>query len=502
MLMKKVTSVVVVLLICCSYLNSQVISTEVINKYSPNVIAKLYDIAKEIPLNEEQQESIAKQILASDILLVQAIRQAKSTAEIDKLQQNENIKIMVILGRYAVEYAKKKAEDFAKTAANGETDFLLSSYHVDTNFSKTIFSSQFNKYKTLYTQFLLYNFTESKASEQISKSMQKYDSASFDLYRVIYSAKFLDYYLKEAKKLKPNIPTEVVDRISNSFYESVRRNQFNDWAQLMLDVMQHIYPDTSLIAHFYKKEIGRQASFLAAAEKYNLINIQHVSNDGYNLIYPLVKEKNYRQVLLGYTYGGNIKLRDSLITKVSKFFDSLIIATLLRDGSLLNYNQFAIALKYKNVLKLPESLIDTLLWHAMELRNRQDSILLKEPYAKMDFKAYEAKYMNELLTEDQYTQLLIIKNKSQAQIDADNDWDDIEKCGLDKSLDKEKVKKELFLYYLSKWDVYYRFADDRLKQEANLRFTKDNQPGVLNMLSAARKQQKPVNENTGIKVKW
>ena len=244
----------------------------------------------------------------------------------------------------------------------------------------------------------------------------------------------------------------------------------------MLNTLQHVYPDTALIAHFYKPVLDRDKNYLSSADRINLINAFHIYPAAYDSAINIIKQKNYQQTLIEITYGANPLYRDSLLKRTIKFHDSLIYGYLLRNGSLLPTNQFVIALKYKKILQIRPTLIDTLVFHAMYLQQQQDSLYAKDPFTKTDFKAYEATQLNELLTEDQYTKLLTLKNRSQARLDADDDWDDMEKWGLSKMMDKDSVKKILLDYYLLKWNAYYRMANNKLKQEANLKVLKDNQP--------------------------
>lgn len=487
---------------CFSKLSAQIISNEILNKFSSATVAKLYEIAKSVKLTEGQQISLAEQFDSFDALLIRDLRAGKTPREIDSVQNAAQLKISMIVGPEMLNYTAKKAEGFARLASSGEIKYMQQAYMLDTGLASKMRTLQFNRYKKVYQTYMLYGSNEKIATEKIADATKRFDSLAFASYPALHSGKYLDNYLAQVKRITPSIPDSIVTKIKAIFFVSTVKNVYVDCGQTMLDIMQHIYPDTAITAYFYRPVIERQAKFLSSAEKDYLINEVRISANAFDSVYGLVRRKNYQQALIEYTFGANSKFRDSVIKSSNKYFDSLITASLLRDGSLLATNQFTIALKYKKILELRPSLSDTLLWHAMYLDRRQDTAKAKNPFAKTDFKAYEAKWLNDLLTDEQYTKLLTLKNDATAQLDAEEDWEDMETWNIASEFEKEATIKELYKYYLAKWIAYYRLAHDKLKQEANQRMIKDLQPKALKMLSAAKKSPNPVNNNANLKLKW
>ena len=499
---RKKTALIIISFLSVLTIQAQILSKDILSNYPAGVITKLYQIAKTIPITDSQQVKLARAIDFSDNNIAENIRQGKSAEEIDRLKLSLDAKIYLILGKDVMSYTAKEAENFSSIASNGEMNYVQTSYRMDSVLSNRLRAIQYNKYKSMYQQFLLFHFSDDKATERMETVSKKYDSLSFAMYPTMFSTKYLNGYMDDVKKIKPTIADSTVQKIRKSFYALTSKNMYVDWGTTLMEVMQHVYPDTAVFAHFYGAAIDRQATTLATAEKYKIVNVDHVSKYGFDSIFHLIKQKNYQQVLLEYTYAGNPKMRDTLLSRSSKYFDSTITASLMRDGSLLSSSQFAIALKYRHVLELRPTLIDTLVQYAMYVKMQHDSLLMKDPFAKSDSKVYEAQILNELLTEDQYTKLLMIKNKSQVDLDTNDDWDDMEKWGLAANLNKDATIKQLHQYYMVKWNAYYRMANDKIKQEANLKLLKDNQPKALKMLSAAKKQPNPVNDNTKLNLSF
>jgi hypothetical protein len=496
--MKKI--LVLVLLIYSSIkIDAQVISKEVINKFPPGVITKVYDIAKFTSLNDSQQLAIAREFENAENLLVGDLKQAKLPEEIDKAQQLSQAKIYLLIGKGIIEYTAKKSDGFAKAVSSGEVKYIQQVYNIDTGFASKFRNLQRNKYKRLYQQYLLYCFNKEKLHDKIAEISQFFDSAAFTLYPILHSGKFLNNYISQIKNIKPSIADSTIGKIQNAFQVSTAKKVYIDYGQTMLDVMQHIYPDTAITAYFYKPVIERQARFLSSAEKYFLINEQHVLKNIFDSLYGLVIQKNYQQVLLEYTFGANTKWRDSVIKTSNLQYDSVIKSSLLRNGYLISSSQFAIALKYRAKLNLRSSLTDTLLQHAMYISTRNDSIKIAKPFAEPNFKSYEAKWLNILLSEEQYTMLLTLKNSSQAHLIADEDWGNMEIWKITNGFNKEATVKELYAYRLAELNICNRLAHDKIKQHANLKVLKEAEPRALKILAVTKNQ---LGNSTSPQVKW
>ena len=124
------------------------------------------------------------------------------------------------------------------------------------------------------------------------------------------------------------------------------------------------------------------------------------------------------------------QLLTRLLKKTAHYYDSIVYASLLRDGSLTPGNQFAIGLKCRNILNLTPEVTDSLVYYASYVWQVRDSLLGVNPFSVVDFGPFESQHLSSLLTEDQYTLLLAYRNQPQAVADAQKDWEDIERRKL------------------------------------------------------------------------
>jgi hypothetical protein len=146
--------------------------------------------------------------------------------------------------------------------------------------------------------------------------------------------------------------------------------------------------------------------------------------------------------------------------------------------------------------------VDSLLGKAAQLKLMKDTFVRSDPYASFDSKAFETENMLKILSEDQYTKVLVVKNKSKSKSDSQKDWDEIVQRKMEGSYNKETSIKQMENYYLAKWIAYYRYGNDRVKQSANVKNIQDHMPSILKALNAARKYNNPVDNTAQESYKW
>jgi hypothetical protein len=229
----------------------------------------------------------------------------------------------------------------------------------------------------------------------------------------------------------------------------------------------------------------------------------HISKVAYETVFPMVQQKNFKNALLQYTYATySPKKCDSLIARNTHYYDSTIEATLILNGMLQPATQFALALRYKKDLRLDPQLTDSLLHHAMYLSAVRDSIMSIDPYPIVDYGPYEAEKLNKLLTEEQYTLLLGFRNRKIAIADAENDWKEMGIRDLQKNLNKDQVVQEIANFYMSKYIIWNRYANDKIEQWAAINALDNTKPYALKILDPIRWSGSKVRSTNNLNLKW
>ena len=478
---------------------AQGIDTDALRNFDAGIVAKVYNIARYTSLSGAQQRYLANYYKITDSIVKEWIMHGRPASKIDSLLNSSNhvfYEMSNINASQKAAFIEKNTADFVSMASRGEMDYIQEEYNPGPHESKIIEQWVSAKYQLIYQRYLM-NRNDIYSANQSSRL---YDLYNF--YPALYAGKYIGDYIKKLDSIK-KLPDSIQLKIRNAFLNTIRNNKYADWSSALLNITRHLLPDTALFSKLYNSELKNSAIANSATDKYNLINVQHVSYNAFNGVYNLVLQKNYANALIQYTYGtDNSYIADSLIYLSSRRYDSTIKASLIRDGSLLPATQFAIALKYKDYLKLDPRLIDTLVFHAMVLAARQDSVQMRDPFVSIDFGDYESRVLSSLLTEEQYTGLLMIRNKSNAYAKARQDWVDLEKFRLTGNLNKEQTIIQIAEFYIASFSAWNRLAYDSKRQIANLRALEEIKPQILKTLEQARWNSPTEKTNNDAKVQW
>jgi hypothetical protein len=482
-------------------IKAQQISTEVTTQYAASVIIRVHDVAQRITITNPKQKELAEHFQKEDSLAKKMILSGASTSAIDSLQLIMRANFQNILG------AEKSNEYYS-------SKFSVQAYREGKVLSK-IFKEKFNsdsalnaKVEKLYT---LQRLNISKAIySQYKDTTVLYDrlyqvSLAYDTILNKYSnsassLSYIDSKIKVMNKVKP-MSQVLQASLENKFLQLNYVRKQDSYADNFIDALHLVTSDTVYYATLFRNEIDRKASFNAAHIIKRMKRKNEISPAGAIELLPILKRKEKQIATVGFAFTNRIII-DSLSDIIDEAYSSLENGVLLRDGSGLPSSQFAIALKYKTVLVLTPSQVDSLLAKAIILKQMKDSFLVKEPFGKYDSKAFESGNMVKIVSEEQYTKVLKIKNRSQAENDAQKDWDELVLRKLSSHYNMETTISKLKNYYMAKWCAYYRYGNDKLLQTANVKAIENNMPAALKALRFARKQNTLTTNENGSQYQW
>jgi hypothetical protein len=140
--------------------------------------------------------------------------------------------------------------------------------------------------------------------------------------------------------------------------------------------------------------------------------------------------------------------------------------------------------------------VDSLLERAYTLEKMQDEFSWKNPLGKFDANPFEAQYIQRILSEDQFLNLLAIINKPQADKWATDDWAELVARGMTTGLDSARTVHEFTQYNIARLVAKDRYADDKIKQNAQITAVDSNMPPALRRLKTARRKPDSGANNT------
>ncbi|MEO8769591.1 MAG: hypothetical protein ABI402_05885 [Ferruginibacter sp.] len=121
------------------------------------------------------------------------------------------------------------------------------------------------------------------------------------------------------------------------------------------------------------------------------------------------------------------------------------------------YYQLEFAINNSKTIGLTETNIIELSGGIDSMKARELEFLKMNPGVKFNSRPYQNKYLNKILTDEQYCVFIILKNKVKAHEKAKRDWDEFVEKGLSKGYDQIKTIKEFEKFYIGKAFAYGRY---------------------------------------------
>lgn len=256
----------------------------------------------------------------------------------------------------------------------------------------------------------------------------------------------------------------------------------------------------------YLQQIEKNAANEARAQLILITGKYKVDTETYNTLYKLYYDRKIEiEKKLFVTEASRNSQRDLAVViskydSISSFYLQALKSKSLIGDKVLDVNdnsKFASAVRNRKKLKLTNEQVDNLLYNSKLMAEQ------KIENSSLDLKANERKILPTILTDEQYTQLLIILNQKTASDWAKNSWKHLQERGIDQGLDSTKVNRELFNYNLAKLVKKERFGNEAPKTSESMSKLTTELPEALRRLQsdqARNTSKKP--EETKTKFAW
>ncbi|MBP6411573.1 MAG: hypothetical protein KA313_10775 [Pseudarcicella sp.] len=161
----------------------------------------------------------------------------------------------------------------------------------------------------------------------------------------------------------------------------------------------------------------------------------------------------------------NNKHKKDLKEKINFLFEpNILIRYAIASNGKYKKNLFSETIKYQKELNLTPIQIDSLVFEYKKIvydkHNEKSQNLV--PQKGKTRNAIENRAIAKILEPKQIELLLVQKNQNTATLNAQNDWNSLDKIGLTKDLDKATTIKEFNSYHIK-----YLVANARVKMDKN-----------------------------------
>ena len=472
---------------------SSSVAPEVLRRYNPSIVNKVFEISKQTPLTGQQQLDLAQLIQERDSTVTRMLMAGVPDSAVlaKKNQYEQKIYSLSEIRKYNDTIIARKAREWALA----EMATLSNQHRLPALMSPGLHDLLFVKYQALVAD-LVQRSANGPLSPQQVRSL---NAAIYTKTDSIINQAYVTKYFQQLDAIR-RLPDSVKGRIAERYYK-LGWGRDMPRAERMQMALRSSVADTTIYGSLYRYDIQRQANLMAQAETRQYARYRP-TRECYDELVQLIDKKNYQLVLISESYSQLPAKRDSLIFRTCAFFDSLTDRALNRDGALLNASYFSAAIKFKKLLKLTEPQLDSLLDKGLALTKLKDSVWRLSPLAPFDSKDYENQHISRILTEEQLATLLTFKYQRDAEANAANDWKDLEKRGLTREMDPKKVMQQLVSYYIQLKSASTMYAYDLEKQTAYYRNIRDNIPRPLKILQYARKNNITSASAQNLKLEW
>ncbi len=255
-----------------------------------------------------------------------------------------------------------------------------------------------------------------------------------------------------------------------------------------------------LVYNRFSPSVSKDVFYVAAkarlGEKWQLWLGEHFEKRD-NLVLELIKRGTsiikIRQYTDSLSTAINAELKQLLTAKERNYFEEQV-----ENAAELN-SQFGEAIKYQRQLKLnalPGGQVDSLMMKARELKAKLAFVKANPDSGYFNRAAFESENMSRLLTPQQYSTLLMFKNKEKAEVQAKYDWYELKQKELDTKYNRDTTLAGLKRYYMARYVVQERFGHDKTKQAMILKGQESLMPDALKELLESRKTLTGTNKTT------
>jgi hypothetical protein len=266
-------------------------------------------------------------------------------------------------------------------------------------------------------------------------------------------------------------------------------------------ITEQVYADFTapIISKIYEKVISKVQ--LSAASQIFLANAykEQYEQEIYSLKNNILTSINLKRYRDSSDYTIEEKLKKVLTPTEIKLYDSAIVATrdfatpvfdntILPDAEM--NSQFGIAMKYKNLLRLRNTQIDSIKNFAIALKSKIVFTKANPDSGFFDKAAFESENLSKVLNDNQYLVLLNEKNKVQSEIQARYLWHALTEKGLHKKFNKEQSLKELIIYYIIRANFTDRFANEKQRRNIMIKALKLPEPLLIYQQSLKTEKEK------------
>jgi hypothetical protein len=458
------------------HIQAQNINQHILSGYPASVISKVYEVASKVSITDNQQIKLAKLFLVEDSVVASAILKMQNTETIFQLHKkyDDDMQKIFSIDQFDQFYSANLSQDAASFATAQAYNQNIR-FKGDAKVQLELYESYFAKYlevAKLQQQFRYDN----TLTARLKKTINHYDSSIDKVESTIY----FNRQIARLDSIKPLDKTKK-ENLRKWFYGLCSKNSELGYKDNFYEAMQRNLNDTVYYGVIYRNEINQTALNYANQRLFRYIADYHLSSDCADKLYLIMykKERQLAVVERSFLYFGAQK--KNLQKQINIKSDSTIDLLLIRFGANSNTSQIAEALRLQKPLKIEEFQIDTLVMY------EEEGIRIMKKDLFFNSQQYEREKIIHTLSEEQFDNFLINRNRKGANETSARYWSEIIQYNVAQAKDSTKIYPRIVAYNLARCVANDRYRYDDRNRPKVVNGISKTKPDVLNQLDNIRK---------------
>lgn len=445
---------------------AQVLNYDTLSIYTQSVVLRVYDVGVRVPLTVEEQLTLANLFQAEENDLFNGVRDGKPVTWLDSTKT-------VYLNTFNVILAPSKRDTFYHNKALERSEVLSA-------LTAKMLKRKYNTDDVMEQHFTtLYNWKE-QAVEKIW--MASSDTAVRNanlLHTIIVYDTLISKYIRAAagsqylaRRLYVTDSLIAIDSVrksalARSYIFNCMQHKSMSYADNFdkaFNSVFNLYADTGVYAIVYNADIIRNTELATTSSMASYVKQDHLSAYTLNEIIPLIVGREREIAIINKIFPNYNQHKDSLINTIFQKYQPEIDSIIGFDAHLYALSQIEVAIRFAYELELTIQQVSDLQDALSELRNLQEQYHQEDPLGEYDSRFFESEKLNEILSAEQYTEVLIAKYQGKAKSWAQFDWIAMLDADIASHYDSAAVHLELYNYHLAVLIAYYRNGNNAEEQ--------------------------------------
>lgn len=483
---------------------AQVLSSNITANYSKSVANRVYDVASKVTLTPTEQQSLADLFTDEEDDINDAILNNAPAVTIDSIKANYKSAFNQLLSTQQInDYYNACNSVKVNTTARLMAAMLQYKYNTSTTMQQ-YFNQIFTWREETIERIWNKNIDTPTRNNNLYNTMVAYDSL-LSIYT--NAANGGNYFVTRIYYLDSIMPIDTTKRknLSTTFYNNCinyKNRAYADNFNAAFNTVFNTVADTPYYNFLYFNELIHTASNNANNAIANYIKRDKISVLVAQQLFPIVLQREKITATINKIFPTYTAAKDSIIDTLTYDYQTQINNLIGNSSSLVSASQIDIALHYATQLNLSTEQINNLQQALIDLNKKKEEFKTQNELTEYDSKVFESKTLNNILTADQYTQVLTTKYINTAQSLAKLDWEQAIKNELNNTFNEATTKTELTNYHLAVLIAYYRNAYDKELQYTSVRSIQELMPDILRILIERWEYKIPYSDTPDTFFQW